>query len=248
MKEVSLQDLLKVGCHFGHQSTRLHPKARSFIFTKRDKVHIIDLAKTKEGLEKAGEFVKDITSKGEEILFVATKRQAKGVVTEMAQKVGAPYFTRRFIGGFLTNFKEVKKNIEKLNKMTDEQGKGEWEKFTKHEQAKLKRELAKLEILYGGVKNVEKLPEALFIVDINKEAGVLREARRKEMPVVAIVDTNTDPTLVDFPIPANDDAVGSIKYIAEYIAQAYQEGRKVWEKAEAKLKAQNAKLKAKLKV
>lgn len=225
MKEIQLQDLLQAGCHFGHQATRLHPKARSFIFTKRDKVHIIDLAKTKEALEKAGEFVKNLTKKGGEVLFVATKRQARGMVTEVAQKIGSPYFTRRFIGGFLTNFSEVKKNIEKLNKMSADQEKGEWEKFTKHEQAKLRRELTKLNLLYGGVKNVEELPEALFIVDIKKEGGAFREAIGKNIPVVAIVDTNADPAWVDYPIPANDDAVGSIKYITEYIGEAYQEGK-----------------------
>ena len=241
MKEVNLQDLLEAGCHFGHQSTRLHPKARSFIFTKRDKVHIIDLAKTKEGLEKAAEFVKELGKKGAEVLFVATKRQAKGIVAEMAQKAGAPYFTRRFIGGFLTNFEEVKKNIEKLNKTTKEEKKGEWKKFTKHEQAKLKRELAKLEILYGGVRMVEKTPEALFIVDIKKEAGVLREARRKGVLVTAIVDTNADPMLVDYPIPANDDAAGSIKYITEYIGEAYKEGKKLFKKTEVKKESQKEK-------
>ena len=226
MKEISLQDLLEAGCHFGHQSTKLHPKARTFIFTKRDKVHIIDLAKTKEGLEKAAEFVEELGKKGAEILFVATKRQAKGTVAEVAEKVaGIHHFTRRFIGGFLTNFDEVKKNIEKLNKMEIEEKKGEWKKFTKHEQAKLKRELVKLNILYGGVKDVKELPEALFIVDIQKEAGVLREARRQGVSVVAIVDTNADPVLVDYPIPANDDAVGSIRYITEYIGEAYKEGK-----------------------
>lgn len=234
MKEVNLADLLEAGCHFGHQALRLHPKARSFIFTKRDKVHIIDLVKTKERLEKAAKFVKDAVLKGGEVLFVGTKRQAKGVVSESAQKVDAPYFTRRFIGGFLTNFDQVKKNIEKLNEMMLEEKQGKWDKFTKHEQAKLKRELKTLEILYGGVKGVEEIPGALFIVDIKKEAGALKEARRKKVPVVAIVDTNSDPTLVDYPIPANDDAVGSIKYITEYIGQAYQEGKKLFEKAESK--------------
>ncbi|MBL7159140.1 30S ribosomal protein S2 [Candidatus Microgenomates bacterium] len=235
MKEVSLQDLLEAGCHFGHQSTRLNPKARSFIFTKRDKVHIIDLAKTKEGLGKAAEFIRDLVKNGGEVLFVATKRQAKGVVSEIAQKAGAPYFTRRFIGGFLTNFDEVKKNIEKLAKMTEESEKGEWEKFTKHEQSQLRREMVKLGILYDGVKQVEKVPEALFIVDIQKEAGVLREARSKgDILIAAIVDTNADPNLVDYPIPANDDAVGSIKYITEYIGEAYKEGKKLFKKTEVK--------------
>jgi len=234
MKKILLEDLLGAGCHFGHQSTRLNPRAREFIFTKKEKIHIIDLAKTKEGLEKAANFVKTTAANGGEVLFVATKRQARGIVVEAAGKRGAPYFVRRFIGGFLTNFDEVKKNLEKLNKMVVEEKKGKWKKFTKHEQAKLKRESVKLEMLYGGVKKVEELPAALFIIDINKEAGALHEARRKEIPVAAIVDTNTDPTLVDYPIPANDDAVGSIKYITEYIGEAYQEG---------KLKRKNEKVK-----
>lgn len=241
MKKISLQDLLKAGCHFGHQASRLHPKSRPFIFTKRDKVHIIDLAKTKEGLESAGKFVKSLAKKGEEILFVATKRQAKGVVSEIAKKVGAPYFSRRFIGGFLTNWGEVRKNIEKLNEMEKAQKKGKWDKFTKHEQAKLKRELATLRLLYGGVKTVEKIPDALFIVDINKDAGALQEARKREIPVVAIVDTNADATLVDYVIPANDDAVGSIKYITEYIGEAYQEGKKLFKKVKVNKKSSEQK-------
>jgi len=234
MEEINLQQLLEAGCHFGHKSERWHPKAAQFIYTEKDNIHIIDLAKTKAGLEAAAAFVSDIVSKGGKVLFVATKRQAKGVVKEEADAVGTPYLVERWIGGFLTNWDAVKKNIEKINRLTDEQATGAWKKYPKHEQSKLARYLGRLKIFYGGVLTLNDLPTALFIVDVKKENAAVREGIRRGIPIVGIVDTNSNPEGIDYVIPANDDAVGSIQYITHVIARAYKEGKQKREKEERK--------------
>lgn len=236
MEEITLQALLEAGCHFGHKSERWHPKAAGFIYTEKDGVHIIDLAKTKAGLEAAREFIRGTVAGGKEVILVATKRQAQGVVKEEAEKVGAPYFVERWIGGFLTNWESVKKNLDKVNTLTAEEANGVWKKFPKHEQAKLSRYLAKLKVYYGGVANVKEVPAAIFIVDIKKEIAAMREAQRMNVPVVAVVDTNSDPTGVDYVIPANDDAVGSIQFITHAIAEAYREGKEARTKEAAAVK------------
>ncbi len=225
MIDITLQALLEAGCHFGHKAERWHPKAADFIYTEKDGIHVIDLAQTKTALERAVEFVRELVAGGEEILFIGTKRQARGVVREAAETVSAPYLVERWIGGFLTNWDEVHKNIAKINRLTQEQQTGVWKKFPKHEQFKLAHYITKLNVYYKGVLTLARPPAALFVVDIKKEDASVREARRSGLPVVAIVDTNTDPTTVDYPIPANDDAVGSIQYITQVIAQAYQEGK-----------------------
>ena len=230
MEEITLQALLEAGCHFGHKAERWHPKAAEFIYTKKDGIHVIDLAKTKAGLEKAVAFIHELTKNGGEVLFVATKRQAQGVVKQEVEAVGAPYFIQRWIGGFLTNWDQVRKNIEKINRMTDEQANGGWKKFPKHEQTKLGHYLKRLKVYYGGVLVFKNIPQALFIVDIKKEASAVAEAKRRGVPIVAIVDTNADPEGIDYVIPANDDAVGSIQYITHAIAQAYREGKELREK------------------
>ena len=240
MEEITLQALLEAGCHFGHKAERWHPKAAAFIYTKKDGVDIIDLAKTKAGLEAAVGFIRNLVAGGGEIVMVATKRQAQGVVKEEAGKAEAPYFVERWIGGFLTNWESVKKNLDKVNTLAAEETSGAWKKFPKHEQAKLSRYLVKLKVFYGGVAQVKEVPAALFIVDIKKEIAALREAQRMNIPVIAIVDTNSDPTGVDYVIPANDDAVGSIRFITHIIAQAYREGRELREKQEKATQAVKA--------
>lgn len=237
MEEITLQALLEAGCHFGHKAERWHPKASSFIYTEKDGIHIIDLAKTKLGLEEAALFVKDTIAAGGEVLFVGTKRQAKGVVKEEATAAGAPYFAERWIGGFLTNWDSIKKNIDKINRLTKEQEEGGWKKFPKHEQSKLARYLARLKIFYGGVLKLTDVPSALFVVDVRKEDAAVREGKRRELPIVAIVDTNADPTGITHVIPANDDAVGSIQYITHVIAQSYKEGKELREKQEKEKQA-----------
>ena len=234
MKDVSLQDLLEAGCHFGHRAERWHPKAASFIYQTKEGIHIIDLIKTRAALMKAAEFIKKLAEEGKIILFVATKRQAKGVVSEAAKRAGVPYLTSRWIGGFITNWEEIKKNIDKLNNFYKEKADGSWQKFPKHEIVQLEKKLRQLEIVYKGVTELTKPADAVFIVDAKKEIACLYEAIRRQITVMAMVDTNTNQSNVDFPIPANDDAIGSIQYIVNYLADAYLEGKKLREKQEGK--------------
>jgi small subunit ribosomal protein S2 len=229
MQEITLQQLLEAGCHFGHKAERWNPRASTFIYTKKDGIHIIDLAKTKEGLEKAMNFVRDTVAAGGDILFIATKRQAKEVVKEAAKKAGAPYFTERWIGGFLTNWEEIRKNVTKANAMAAEKENGDWKKFPKHEQVKLGHHLDRLNMFYEGVLTIKHQPKAFFVVDVRKEISAVREAKRCDIPVLAIVDTNSDPKDIAYVIPANDDAVGSVTFITNAIAEAYAEGMKLRE-------------------
>jgi small subunit ribosomal protein S2 len=238
MREITLEELLEAGCHFGHQVTRQNPKARDYVFESRDNIHIIDLAKTKEELEAAGAFIKSIAAKGGNIIVVGTKRQAKGIVeaqVKRANEAGADglyLVTNRWIGGILTNFSEVAKNYKKLEKLTkDLQDESAQEGFTKKEVGGWAKEKAKLESFYGGIAEMKALPDALFIIDTHMEDLAVREAMKMHVPTVGMVDTNADPTLIDYPIPANDDAVGSIELIATYIIDAWIEGKKEGVKA-----------------
>src|SRR3990167_2276169 len=192
MKDIYLKELLEAGCHFGHRVERWHPKAASFIYQPREGIHIIDLVKTRDGLKKASEYIKDLALNNKSLLFVGTKRQAKGVVSEAAKRGGIFYLTNRWIGGFFTNWEEVKKNIEKIKKLRQESLDGTWKKFPKHEQVKLGKHLKKLEVVYAGVVNLTNVPDAVFIVDIKKEESCFKEAIRRNVKTVAIVDTNTD--------------------------------------------------------
>ncbi len=232
MKTIDLRELLEAGCHFGHEVRRWHPKAAPYIYSCRDRIHIIDLLKTKEALSKSMEYVKKLGLEGKTLLFVGTKRQAKTIIQSEAKRIGAAYFYQRWVGGFITNWTEIKKNIDKVNTMDEDKKTGKWLKFPKHEQLKLDRSRMKLEKLYGGVKHLTKLPDALYIVDIRKEATVVAECFINNLPVVGIVDTNSDPTKITYPIPANDDAVKSITIITQYIASAYEEGLLEFKKRE----------------
>lgn len=237
MKEITLEELLEAGCHFGHQVTRSNPKARDFIFEARDNIHIIDLVKTKQGLVEAAVFIKDLASKGGSLVMVGTKRQARTIVEEEVKRARLAdsgqadnifYITNRWVGGLLTNFQEVSKNFKKLHDLsTDLKDDEVRSKYTKKEIGGWEKERQKLENLYGGVANITKLPSTLFIIDSHLEDLVVREAIATHVPTVAIVDTNADPAVIDYPIPANDDAVGSIKLIVNYIINAWIEGVKI---------------------
>jgi len=220
MSKVTLEQLLAAGCHFGHQARRWNPGMDPYIYTTRDGVHIFDLAKTKAGLDSACDFLRKIVKAGGKVLFVATKRQAKALVTDLAKKTGQPYVTERWLGGMMTNFSQLQKSVRKLRDLKDKREKGELKKYTKYEQLQLDREIDRLERLFGGVSTMEKLPEAVFIVDTHKELVAVKEARRMGIPVVGVVDTNGDPTLVDHVIAANDDAVKSIELIVNVVADA----------------------------
>jgi len=228
--KIGLKDLLDAGCHFGHQAQRWNPKMAPFLYGVRDGVHIFDLAKTKEGLEKAAEFVKDTVAKGGKIIFVGTKRQAQAIVKEEAQKAKMPFITERWLGGIITNWDNIKKSIDKLKDLKTQKEAGELKKYTKKENILIDSEIARLERFFGGLVDLKELPAAIFIIDVKKEQAALREAAKKNIPVIAIVDSNSDPDMVDWVIPANDDAVGSIKLIVSLIAEAVKKGQQKDEK------------------
>jgi len=234
MQPISLTQLLEAGCHFGHKADRWHPKADIFIYQKRDGIHVIDLAKTKAGLEAAAEFVKNMVADGKTIVFIGTKRQAATIIREEATRVGAPFMIQRWVGGLLTNWPEINKNLEKVRRLTEEQETGAWNKFPKHERVKLAHHLAKLNHLYEGVVQLMSPPDALFVVDVKKEQVSILEARKMGVPVIGVVDTNSDPDMADYVIPSNDDAVGAISLIVKYMADAYEEGRQAFTKESEK--------------
>lgn len=221
----TMQVLLEAGVHFGHQVRKWHPKMAQFIFSAKDGVHIIDLEKTVDKLGQACKFAKDIASNGGTILFVGTKRQAQEIIKTEAQRTDMPYICERWIGGLITNFSEIYKNIEKLANLETKRTAGEFEEFTKKERLLIDREIAKLDRLYGGLRSLDKIPDAIFVVDVKKEETACREGQRREVPVVAICDTNANLDLVDYPIPGNDDAVKSIKILTQTAADAILEGK-----------------------
>lgn len=234
MNTPSMQDLLEAGVHFGHQVRRWNPKMKPYIYGEKDGVHIIDLAKTVEGLAAACEFFKKVGETGETVLYVGTKRQAQEIIKAEAQRAGALYVASRWIGGLLTNFEIVAKNIKKLLDLESQRESGGWDGYTKKERVLLSREIEKLDDLYGGLRDLGKLPAAIFIVDIHKEISAAKEAAKKGIPVAAICDTNVDPGLVDYPIAANDDAIKSIEVITKAVTDSYMEGKAVFERKQAK--------------
>jgi len=229
-KMPTLLEMLKAGVHFGHQKSRWHPKMEQFIFGVRNGVHIIDLEKTQVQLEKALEYTKNLAAKGHVILFVGTKRQAREAIKAAAMSCEMPYLVERWIGGLLTNFEEVKRRLKKYKNLKDMFDSGEIEKYTKKEQVVMKKQLEKLDKYLIGLTGLEKLPDAVYIADMRTEKTALAETERTEVPTVAVCDTNTNPTKVNYPIPANDDSVNSIKMIADMMAEAVNEGRKEFEK------------------
>ncbi len=222
---ISMKQLLEAGVHFGHQTRRWNPKMAPYIFTERNGIYIIDLQKTVKKLEEAYFFARDIAAEGKSILFVGTKKQAQEAIKEEAERVGMYYVNARWLGGMLTNFKTMRRRIERLNQLKKMQEDGTFDLLLKKEVIKLQAEIAKLEKYLGGVKEMNKLPGAMFIVDPRKERNAIAEARRLGIPVIAIVDTNCDPEEVDYVIPGNDDAIRAIKLISQTIANAVIEGR-----------------------
>jgi small subunit ribosomal protein S2 len=216
---ILLEDLLKSGCHFGHLVSKVNPRMQEYIFAARDGVHIFDLFKTKSQLEKVIDYLVKLTSSGGKIIFVGTKRQAVEAIKETARETGMFYVSTRWVGGLLTNWKEVKKNLERLEEVNKELAQKDTA-LTKYELSVLRREKSRLEDLYHGLVGLEKLPDCLFIVDIKREQTAIREAKRMGIKIVGIADTNADPRLVDYVIPANDDAQASIAYILSKVAEA----------------------------
>ncbi len=225
MSVISMKQLLEAGVHFGHQTRRWNPKMAEYIFTERNGIYIIDLQKTVKKIEEAYAFIRDIAAEGGEVLFVGTKKQATDSIKEEAQRVGMYWVNARWLGGMLTNFKTIKKRIERLEQLTKMEEDGTFELLPKKEVLNLMNEREKLEKFLGGIKDMTKLPKALFVVDPRKEKIAIAEAKKLGIPVVAIVDTNCDPEEVDYVIPGNDDAIRAVKLIAGTIANAIIEGR-----------------------
>lgn len=228
--EITLKALLEAGCHFGHQARKRHPKMRPYLYEVREGVDIFDLVKTKEGLEEALKAVAKMASEGKRIVLVGTKRQAKAVIGEEGKKANLPYVNERWIGGTITNWEQIKKSIDKLKEMRGKRKKGEYQKYTKKEQLLIDREIARLERFYDGLVGLEEIPEVLVVVDVKKEATAVEEAKKKGVKIIGIVDSDSNPAGIDWVIPANDDAVGSIKFIIEKIASAIKEGKEVFQK------------------
>ncbi len=222
---ISMKQLLEAGVHFGHQTRRWNPKMAEYIFTERNGIYIIDLQKTVKKVEEAYYFIRELAERGEEVLFVGTKKQAQDSIKEEAERVGMYYVNARWLGGMLTNFKTIQKRIDRLAQINKMEEEGTFELLPKKEVIKLKGERDKLEKYLGGIKNMKKLPGAMFIVDPRKEKIAIAEAKKLGIPVVAIVDTNCDPDEVDYVIPGNDDAIRAVKLIASTMANAIIEGR-----------------------
>ncbi|MDI3540508.1 30S ribosomal protein S2 [Koleobacter methoxysyntrophicus] len=225
MSIISMKQLLEAGVHFGHQTRRWNPKMAEYIFTERNGIYIIDLQKTVKKVEEAYQFIKDVAAQGESVLFVGTKKQAQESIKEEAERCGMFYVNQRWLGGMLTNFKTIRERIERLHELERMREEGLYEVLPKKEVIKLNHEEEKLQKFLGGIKNMTKLPGALFVVDPRKEKIAVAEARKLGIPIVAIVDTNCDPDEVDYVIPGNDDAIRAVKLLAEKMADAVLEGK-----------------------
>ena len=233
MAVISMKQLLEAGVHFGHQTRRWNPKMAPYIFTERNGIYIIDLQKTVRKVDEAYNFVRDLAMEGKSILFVGTKKQAQDAIKEEAERVGQYYVNARWLGGMLTNFRTMRTRIDRLAQLKKMEADGTFAMLPKKEVIKHQGEIAKLEKYLGGVKEMKKLPGALFIVDPRKERNAIAEARKLHIPIVAIVDTNCDPDEVDYVIPGNDDAIRAIRLIAATMANAVTEGRQGEENTEA---------------
>jgi small subunit ribosomal protein S2 len=221
MKDISLLELLKSGAHFGHKTSRWNPKMKPYIFTVRNDIHILDLEKTKKALMKAASFATDVASNGGVILFVGTKRQSREIIRKHAQKCGMPYVDVRWLGGTFTNFKTIQKTIRKMEKLQELKQNGELEtRYTKKERLLIEREIEKLEKLFAGMKDLKKLPAAVFIADVNYDDIALTEAQKSRVPIIGVVDSNSNPDGIDYPIPCNDDATQAIELVVDYVAEA----------------------------
>ena len=233
MSVVSMKQLLEAGVHFGHQTRRWNPKMAEYIFTERNGIYIIDLQKTVKKLDEAYMFVRELSANGENVLFVGTKKQAGDSIKEEAERAGAYCVNARWLGGMLTNFKTIRRRIDRLAQLRKMEEDGTFDRLPKKEVVKLELEIEKLEKFLGGIKEMNKLPGALFIVDPRKERIAVAEAHKLGIPIVAIVDTNCDPDEIDYVIPGNDDAIRAVRLIASAMADAIIEGRQGAETAEA---------------
>jgi small subunit ribosomal protein S2 len=226
MVDELVRQLLEAGVHFGHQAKRWNPKMAKYIFGERNGIYIIDLEKTAKALKQARDFLVDLASKGGTFLFVGTKKQAQESIKQEAKRCAMYYVDRRWLGGLMTNFQTLRKSVKHLKDLEKMKGDGTFASLSKKEVSKLTKEMDKLERNLSGVKEMEQLPSAVFVIDSNDEQTAVNEAKRLSIPVIGLIDTNCDPDLIDFPIPGNDDAMRSISFIAKYVADGIIEGRK----------------------
>lgn len=238
-KVPSLKDLMKAGVHFGHQKSKWHPKMKPFIFVEKNGIHIINLEETQKAIDNALKFLTDTVSKGGTVLFVGTKRQSQDIVKDAALACNMPYVTTRWLGGTLTNEISVLGLVRKYRKLKEEKASGKLDKYTKKEQLSISREITRLEESVGGMERLERMPNAIFIADIRHDKTAVQEATRKGVPIVAICDTNTNPELVEYPIPGNDDATKAIKFMLGVVSDAVKAAsvKPVEEKTEKKVEA-----------
>lgn len=229
-----VEELFAAGAHLGHKSNRVHPKTNKYIYTYENGVSIIDLTKTVDYLEKAKQYVSELGKNNKVLLVISTKKIASGMTEELCGKAGLPYINTKWPAGLLTNFEMIIKNVKKMNSMREEKAKGEWNKFVKHEQVQLDKKLKKLEKFYGGIAELKKLPDALFIIDIKKEKNSVKEAGEMKIQTVAVTDTNVNPDPIDYPIPGNDDSATSIEYFLKEIVEAYSTSHQKAQEASAK--------------
>jgi len=224
--DVDIKKLLEAGAHFGHQTSRWHPKMAQYIHSKRGGSHIIDLTQTVAGLESALDFVAQTVGAGKQVLLVGTKRQAQAIIKKTAEETGQPFVVNRWLGGMMTNWPTISGRIKRLKELEEKMANGELAgKYNKLEVQRFQEEITEMNELYGGIKNMPAKPGAVFIIDINHDVNAVREARKLGVPIVALVDTNTDPTLVNYPIPCNDDAIKTLQLVVDYLQQAIEAGK-----------------------
>jgi len=225
-KAPKIEDMLKAGMHFGHRTNRWHPKMKQFIFTSKNGIYIIDLKKAQEKLQEAMDFITKLVSENKSILFVGTKNQVSAPLKKMAIAAGQPYISGKWLGGYLTNFAFVKKSVKKYLDLIEKRDTGKLEKYTKKERLDFEREINKLELRVGGLTTLNKMPDALFVWDIKEEETAVKEAQQKNIPIIAICDTNVNPEEVNYPIPGNDDSTKTIKLVLDALEEAVAEGKK----------------------
>jgi small subunit ribosomal protein S2 len=223
--EYDLTDLLEAGCHFGHQKTKWNPRMAEFIYMEKDGVHIFDLEKTANQLQTAYNFVYDMAAKGKTMIMVGTKKQAKLIIEEEAKEAGAMYITSRWLGGLITNWNQVKRSLRRMLNIGADLKAGKYDGYTKFEKVQLEKEESRLARFFGGIRDLKKIPDFIFVVDVKREKNAVREAKLMGVPIVALIDSNANPEDVDIAIPANDDALRSIKLIVSEIASAYSKGK-----------------------
>jgi len=224
--KVSAEELLKAGAHFGHQAKRWNPKMDEYLYGIEDGVHVFDLIKTKALIEEALDFLKEEASKGKVILLLGTKKQVKDKIIEIGKEINCPYVSERWLGGTFSNFEQIGKSIKKLSEMKEKKEQGEYKNFTKKERLLIQREIDRLERFFGGISTLKKVPDVIFVVDVHKENSAIKEAVRSKVTIVGIVDSNSDPTNIDYPIPMNDDASKALIYVLDLVKEAILKGKK----------------------